>query len=109
LIPTVRTTTVERSLKAASRIVLDVDPSASPGEVEAAFQSARRRLVGDRRRFRNPADNRLRLAIFCAERDGTPAELRRKWNRAHPDDQFETLAAFTRALDRVNGQLLDLD
>jgi len=75
-------------LRGATRIVLDIDPTATPDEVAAKYRSVRDRILS--RRPRTMSAKHLRLAMFAAERpdNETWDEKRHGWNRACPEPLY---------------------
>ena len=76
---------VLRHHPAANRIVLEVDPSARPDRVKAAYQEQRAKLLG--RKPQPLGEKALALARFVAESDpGSTWRARLDaWNLAYPD------------------------
>jgi hypothetical protein len=96
ILPSLRTRTIRRVASPASRIILEVDPTVTPREVEQHYTRARRRLMGGRR-FRRISEKHLRLAVFAdAHRDGTWSDRMCAWNREFPDDRYANVRNFQR-------------
>lgn len=88
LVSVARVTTEVRSLPAASRIVLSIDPALSDAQVAAIYKEQKRRLSS--RRMRSITPKHLRLAVFAAERrPGMSWEkIRLEWNEENPTEQY---------------------
>ena len=101
-----------RSVKAATRITLVIDPTVTPDEVRDEYHRLRQQiLVG---RYKTRSDKHLRLAAFIAERPDTESWQDRMlaWNKAYPESGFDGYeyshrSNFTRDARRVCQDLLD--
>ncbi len=79
-----------------SRLLLSVDPTATVDEVKAAFQQAKREVVGQN--YRSLGDKHAYLAFFTldAPTRRTWAERMAYWNQCHPDWTYARLSNFRR-------------
>ena len=94
---------------ATARVVLTIDPTASPAQVAKAYARVRSSWLG---RYRALSPKHLRLATFLAERPGeeTWAERLKTWNaRASAPERYEghQVSNFARDCKRAKKRLLD--
>jgi hypothetical protein len=96
------------ALGATARILLTIDPSASPEEVEASYRSTRRRYT-KRRRHRPLERKALLLAQVAATKtpDNTWKELMLEWNREHPEWPYTAEKNFAKDCARDRRRLLN--
>ena len=99
-------------MRSASRIVLEIDPTVPPAEVDKAYREAQRAFRGPdptQTRFRPVLARDLHALAFALEHDGLGAnELLEAWNAGqdcaqHSDWRFskaETMARQVRAARR---------
>jgi hypothetical protein len=81
-------------LPARSKIVLTIDPTATPREVAAAYASLRRRQFG---RIRRLQPKHAELAVFAIRQHSqTEREQMEEWNRMHPGERYRFPSVFKR-------------
>jgi hypothetical protein len=99
-------TAIRYPVSAASRIMLDVDPTVTPREVAERYAATRKRVLPGR--SRRMSEKHLRLAVYAATRaEGTWTERMRGWNDEHPDERYSHEANFQRDAPRAKKRLLD--
>lgn len=95
-----------RSIPAASRIVLDIDPTLPPTEVEAMYREARKTF--GRGRYRELSERALHAVAFALEHDEMGQnEMCTEWNDAHPDWTYPNGQAFARAVRETTNRILN--
>ncbi len=108
-VPLVRVTS-ERSASrpAFTRVVLDVDPTASPSLVAEQYRQHRKDIFP--RRVRALSARHLKLAAFVARRAGaaTWPELFEEWNRKHAKWKYQRRNIFKRDCVRARMRVLTL-
>jgi hypothetical protein len=79
----------DAAMPALQRVVLELDPRMSSGEVVALYRRVRTTL--GRERDRQMTQKHLDLAVFIAERQMSEqswSELRAEWNGLHPKERY---------------------
>lgn len=115
--PKLQMVRVENSLKtgagcsATSTITMQVSALATPAEVAAAYQRARRQLLGlgDKARFKPPDVRTVKLARFVVKYDDAETEAgRARWNSQHADQPARcAMNTWRRDLRRAVKQVAD--
>jgi hypothetical protein len=91
---------------ATTRLVLEVDPPASPRAVMKRYKALRRQLILGR--FHNTDRKRLDLVVFVERRpDESWEELMASWNRAHARWRYRRLVEFKRDAQLTRHRLLE--
>jgi len=101
-------TEASSSRPACTRIILDVDPTASPNLVAERYRQHRRELF--QRRVRGLGRRHLKLAAFVAEHLGEPVwpKLFEEWNRKHRKWKYQRRNIFKRDCLRARMRVLTL-
>jgi hypothetical protein len=92
---------------------MTVSPRLKPRDVASLFSEAQSWLVEKERRFKAMSQKSADLAVFAFEiNDGrTWAEAMSAWNRAHPNNRYESRHLFSRdsrtAFERITGENLE--
>jgi hypothetical protein len=96
------------SRPACTRIILDVDPTATPNLVAERYRQRRKELFP--RRVRSLSRRHLNLAAFVAEHPGEHVwpELFAEWNRKHPKWKYQRRNIFKRDSLRARMRVLTL-
>jgi len=90
---------------ARTRIVLTIDPTCTPHEVEAAYRAYRRAHFG---RLKRLSAQHARLAVFAATHGSQPpAERMAEWNRTMSGARYRRLATFNRDCREAQERLTD--
>jgi len=93
-------------LPARSKIVLTIDPTATPREVAAAYAGLRKRQFGRIRRLQR---KHAELAVFAIrQRSETDREQMEEWNRMHPGRSHRFPSVFRRDADLAIKALAEL-
>jgi len=92
-------------IRGRTRVVLEVDPQLTPGQVAAAFREARTRLLG--RGTRSLSDKHLRLAQIWALREERSGELMKIWNETYPHWDYDSLRQFNRDVSVARRRVVD--
>jgi hypothetical protein len=108
-IATIKTTLKWRGEPATSRtrVLLDIDPMATPNSVMESYRSARDQFFEGR--LRAQGDKHLRLAAFVKyRREGEKWPERMKaWNKENPKDAYRDARYFKRDTQRAINRLLN--
>ncbi len=97
-----------RSRPGCTRIILEVDPTATPRLVAEQYRQVRRKSFT--RRVRSLTTKHLRLAAFAAqqsEQESWVSQLR-SWNGRHPKWKYKRLSNFRREWIQAQRRLLNL-
>lgn len=107
ILPAIRARTVSKlPVVAATRIVLEVDPTATPREVAEHYAEVRTRVTGGQR-SRRMSEKHLRLAIFAESHDqGAWADRMARWNSDFPDWRYTEPTNFQRDATSAISRLL---
>lgn len=92
-------------IRGRTRVVLEVDPQLTPGQVAAAFREERNRLLG--RGTRSLSDKHLRLAQIWALREERSGELMKVWNETYPNWGYDSLTQFNRDVSVARRRVVD--
>lgn len=97
ILPAIRARTVSKlPVVAATRIVLEVDPTVTPREVAERYAEVRTRVTGGQR-SRRMSEKHLRLAIFAESHEqGTWADRMARWNSDFRDWRYTEPTNFQR-------------
>ena len=98
---------IERGpVRSTSRIILEIDPTVPPADVESAYREARKAF--GRQRFRAVSERDLHLVAFSMERPALegPALLR-EWSNAYPQWTFRNAEYLVTVLRKKRDKLLD--
>jgi hypothetical protein len=93
-------------VRAATRIVLDIDPTTTAREVADGYKLIREEVLG--RRYRRMSEKNMRLAIFAAEhQEGTWDERMQAWNRRGIGNRYTEPSNFQRDAVNATRRLLE--
>lgn len=92
-------------IRAASRIVLEIDPTVPSADVERAYSKARKVW---RERYKPVSERDLNAVAFATERPELGGvALLADWNAAHPEWAFANAEALARVVRAASRKLLD--
>jgi hypothetical protein len=92
-----------RSLDCLSRVVITVDPCASPQEVAKLYAKTRGKYL---RQLRGLGEKHLRLAGFASECEELSRGMMDEWNRRYPNWRYRRYSLFTRDMRKATTRLL---